>query len=323
MPLTLNDFIGHIKRNSVARPNKYDIIFTLPFNLVGYLSDGDSAGREVASNDPSSERNAQNPVGTERMMALSCLSAELPTVGALTSDTNYGNYTRRIAYDKTPNVDFHTTFIVTGEMNEKRLFDAWQAIMFQQKTHRMSYYDDYVTSISVECHNNANKTVYHFELTEAYPLSVGVVQLDRTSQNTQMLLEVTWAFHKIKLDPNKYDIRDSNDADVNATYDELTQNNGTSARELNLVPVPDNHYAQIEVNDILKAAGRIREQVKRGDISPLNALSLIRGLSRDFKALTGIEDGVFEDVTKFLGDLGAGMPIKIPGIGNVPTKLPF
>lgn len=330
--LTLTDFIAHIKANSIARSNRYDIVFSLPPALLAVLADGASMAPSpsVGSNTLSPVSNG-NPVGSGRIMSLSCLTADIPARSTATADQGYGNYQRRVAYDRGLG-EFTTTFIITGKMDEKRLFDAWHSIIFQESNHRISYYDDYNSSIDVQCLDNADKMIYHFELTEAWPVAVSSLRLDRTSTNQQMLMDVTWAYHKMIIDPDSFnmakDVSSFNAADVANQYNQIQNNLNpyiiASTSDLNIPDVPNVFYTQVQANDVIKAVRRVREQIKNGNVTPQNGLMLLQQITRDFKSITGIPPTVTDSVTKSISDVMAGMPISVPGIpGGIPQRLPF
>lgn len=295
MALGIADFIGHIKRNNVARANRFDIVFNLPTTLVDYLNQGDEAST-IGSYSSTIKSGNRSPVSAERMMSLSCLGTAIPAVGANTSEIDYGNYSRRIASDRNVN-DFHTSFIITGNFIEKKIFDAWQDIIFKQDRHRVEYYDNYITSLTVTCYDVAGNQVYQFELTDAYPVTVGEIQLDRTSQNTQMILDIQWAFHKIKHGSNDYDAKILVGSDSkNYIAPTINQIQGTTA----VVGSP------VASSSILQAK-ELRDAVNRGDVSKGAALKIAKKMILSFKSAKDMPDSDKTVVSGHLDDLEASL----------------
>jgi hypothetical protein len=79
---------------------------------------------------------------------------------------------------------FPMTVICSSDMRERRFFDNWMSGIHGQISggttagmYRMSYYDDYVTSVLVTQNRRAGDAAYAVTLEEAYPTSMGAVEL--------------------------------------------------------------------------------------------------------------------------------------------------
>ena len=129
------------------------------------------------------------PVGggfTERLMLYSD-TATLPGISMNTMPQRITGEPREFVYER--NLDpCNITFYVDAGMDNKRFFDAWQAAIIDPVTRTSGYYENYVTTIQIDIipvyDSGPTYTMY---LLEAYPKSVGSVQLSAQSRDVMTL----------------------------------------------------------------------------------------------------------------------------------------
>lgn len=285
----LNEFVTHIKRHSIARSNRFRVSFTLPEKLRGKLP-------------------TTNTV--EKIISLTCLIADVPSIQEQTTTIEYGNTPRKVAFDRTTG-DFPTTFLVTGNYIEKKLFDAWHSIIFKESESSIEFYDDYVANITVDSLNEQDQVVYSFTLTEAYPLSIGTLKLDRTAQNSQMVLDVNWAYHRIKSGQDSRDILEGP-----ATRDRTSVVPGLNSAKQRLFSVPglDTFTGALQTSidtvnglrgqlkGVLDVAASVKEQVRDAKMAALDGVKVLNGVILDVKAISNIPVAVKNEVVSVVTD---------------------
>lgn len=276
----LSDFINHIKKFNIARMNRYRVVFALPIAIK--------------------DANAQ------KVISLTCLMADVPGYQEQTTSNAYGNLPRKIVFGKSQS-DFTTTFLVTGNFDEKKLFDEWHAAVMNESNTSFQYYDNYISHITVDCMNEQDQVVYSFSLTEAFPIHIGQLKLDRASQNQQMVLDVTWAYHKIKTDEDNMINRSS-------TINPIISNGGGVDKVKRLVSIPglDSfsagvHSAMDTVNGFrdhlqgaLKTANDVRDQIRDFKMSVVDGVKVLNGVVKDIRAISNIPLDVKNEVVNTL-----------------------
>lgn len=289
---TISDFVSFIKKNNIARTNRYRIIFTIPEMLR----------EEFIISENSASLTAQNE------LSLTCMIANIPGVQMQTSQIQYGNIAPRKATYGRSTSDITTSFILTGKYQEKKLFDAWTSIVCRDAEGSIEFYDSYIGSILIECLNEQDQVQYKFRLSEAYPISVSDLRLDRTSMNQAMLLDVTWAYHIIYF-------MDDESKTTNPT--KTSQNNAIIPNaKKRLLPIPglEGFSSAVQgavetvkefrgqLQGVLDIAKDVREQVRDAKMTVLDGVKTLNGVVKDVKAIINIPNEVKNEVISVVVD---------------------
>jgi hypothetical protein len=78
-------------------------------------------------------------------------------------------------------------------MQNKLIFDYWLNLIQDPWTRNFNYYDEYVTDIVIEVQDLKDQSRYGIKLFEAYPKSIGAVQLDYAGKDV-MKISVNFAY---------------------------------------------------------------------------------------------------------------------------------
>jgi hypothetical protein len=161
----LKDFISEIKRGSLARNNRYAVIFTPPSRI--------------------------NP-GALRKVLLFCDQIQLPGVNYSTvQNRTFGEF-RETPYEKLYD-NLSMSFYVDNDMKVKALFDDWIGSIQDPKTRTFSYYNDYISEMKIEVQDLQNKTRYEMTLYECYPKNISSIQMDYSNKDF-MKMQVTMQY---------------------------------------------------------------------------------------------------------------------------------
>jgi hypothetical protein len=157
----LKSFLDSFKTD-VSRPNRFDVEINTPTILIDYISDF-------------------------RLLDYRCESAQLPSRTFGTVEQKFGsNPTQKYPMHSSYN-DLQLTFIVSGNMNEKTLFDIWMEFINPTSTFNFSYKQDYVADITVYQRDLTNNTTYKADFINAYPIAVNQLDLDWSSDGHHKL----------------------------------------------------------------------------------------------------------------------------------------
>jgi hypothetical protein len=160
----LNDFISQVKHNGMARTNRYVVYFSLPW-------EPDSALRDTL---------------------LFCDQVQIPGTNFNTSDMRTFGETRKAPYERLYE-DINMSFYVDKEMKNKLMFDYWFNQIQNPWTRNFNYYDTYKTDIVIEVQDLKDQSRYGIKLFEAYPKSMGAIQLDYAGKDV-MKISVNFAY---------------------------------------------------------------------------------------------------------------------------------
>ena len=176
MPANISEFMSSFTKD-LARPNRFEVKINLPDGLRN-----NSQGGSLTQND-------------ERLLTLRCETAELPSRTFTTAEQKFGsNPIEKYPYHTTFN-DLTLTFIVSGDMQEKRIFDKWMNKIMPSTNFNPQYkYNNstpnYVSTIQVIQYNLQNEAQYVVSLYDAYPISVNQLDLDWSSDGHHKLTVV-------------------------------------------------------------------------------------------------------------------------------------
>lgn len=163
MPANINTFLSSFKKD-IARPSRFDVTITLPQALI-------------------LQSNRQD-------LQLRCETTELPSRTFATTERKIGSVPlQKFAYQTTYN-DHAMTFIVSGDMSERIIFDAWMDIINPTSNFNFTYKKNYVSDLKINQYDTQNNLTYSALLVDAFPVSVNQLDLDWTSEGYHKLTVV-------------------------------------------------------------------------------------------------------------------------------------
>lgn len=157
----LNNFISLVKLGGLARTNRYTVLFS---------KFGDRT----------------------RDILLLCDQVQLPGTNFSTADMRTYGETRKAPYERLYE-DVNMSFYVDTGLSVKKFFDDWQNLIQDPKTRNFNYYDSYTCDIVIEVQDLQNKSRYGIKLFEAFPKSIGSIQMDYAGKDV-MKLSVNFAY---------------------------------------------------------------------------------------------------------------------------------
>lgn len=164
---SLKDFVALVKTNGVAKPSHFSVMFT-------------PVGKPILSN-----------FNIESML-LYCSQANIPGINIASNPAKIFGETFEFAYEKMYG-PLNLSFYVDTNMEVKKIFDSWMDNIQDPKTKRFSYYSDFTTDITLNVYDTMHKKVYTMTFYEAYPKSIGDIQLDYGAQGF-MSMPVTFTY---------------------------------------------------------------------------------------------------------------------------------
>ena len=184
----LQNFISKVKQDGLARNNRF---------VVGIFA------------DPNSQIMNLGDRGWMRDALLLCDQVQLPGTNFNTTDLRTFGEIRKTPYERLYE-DINMSFYVDTAMTVKLLFDNWMTYIQDPGTRNFNYYDDYTADIVIEVQDVKNQSRYAVKLFEAYPKSIGAIQLDQGNKDV-MKLSVNFAYKYYHIGAQEVDNSDYGD----------------------------------------------------------------------------------------------------------------
>jgi hypothetical protein len=167
MASSISSFLSSFNKE-LSRPSKFDVFISLPTVLS----------------------NNNSLVLPKDGLSMRCETTNLPSRTFATAEQKFGsNPIEKYPYQTTYN-DIDMTFLVSGDMNEKDLFDAWQESIIPSSTFNPTYKNNYAVDIYIKQYDLRNILQYQIVLHEAYPIAVNQLDLDWSSDSYHKLTVV-------------------------------------------------------------------------------------------------------------------------------------
>ena len=201
--MKISDFVGQIS-NGLARSNRFIVNMTPPSSITKALQ-----GQGQGSSDSSQILNVRtgSDYANLHKILLLCDSTQLPGVNLNTAPIRIFGEVREVPYE----INYEPitlTFFVDAEMNVKKMFDLWNLSTQIGDTRKFAYYNSYTTTMSIYVQDMEENNRYIVELYEAYPKTVGAVQVDFANKDV-MKLSVTMMYKYWRSKQVAYTLRES------------------------------------------------------------------------------------------------------------------
>ena len=166
---TLNQFISTVAGEGLMRTSGFAVMFSLPIAVIEGKYTRDL-----------------------RKVLLYCDNINLPGITLETTAAKTFGEHREVPYNKlfdTINMGFY----VDNSMSVKLLFDNWMGAVQDPVTRTFNYYRDYVTDITVDVFDIADKSRYQVILYQCYPKAINPIQMDYANKDV-MKMTVAMAY---------------------------------------------------------------------------------------------------------------------------------
>ena len=182
---SLGNYVAQYQnQGGFAKPSKYEIIITPPSpdrfnNIRNFANRLDTLGGLSE---------------TLRQTSLACESISFPGRNIDTSpDTNIYGPVREIATGFSY-AEISSTFRCSSDMREKRYFESWQRLSYDNITWSMQYYENYIGAVQIFQLDEEDNIMYGVELVEAFPKTIGAQTLDYSVTDQIHKLPVTFSY---------------------------------------------------------------------------------------------------------------------------------
>lgn len=122
-----------------------------------------------------------------------CSVASVPGRGFSSTDKYTHGPIRKVPYAEMYD-EVSTTFYMTNNMAIHSYFDMWQTLIGGEDYY-MAYYDDIIGSVVLSIEDKEYNIRAQYELFEAWPSSIGPIEMGYANGNRIAEFTVNWAYH--------------------------------------------------------------------------------------------------------------------------------
>ena len=182
------------KRGGLARTNRFNVIFTPPSQALINIDLGAIIGSLIRG-----DFNKNQLITDPRSLTLLCESTSLPSRSINTKEFEYTGKFKEKRVQGFTDTDVSFSFLVTNDFYIKRMIDDWMELIVSTETNALGYKADYTCDVVIQQLNTENKIVYGAKLINAFPSSIGAMQLT-SAANGESKVEVTMQYDRFVME---------------------------------------------------------------------------------------------------------------------------
>lgn len=164
-----------VARQGYAKSNRYRVDINLPPLVSGKIINGYSL----------------------EQINMLCESVTLPSRALSTNEYTNGTQTKKIPYTYIDE-DVAMEFNLSGDYYPKLVMDNWIESILQPDGFIAQYKKNFVADIQIYGQDINDNNVYKINLINAYPISVGDIQLSNANENTIGKFQVSFAYDRFE-----------------------------------------------------------------------------------------------------------------------------
>lgn len=170
----------------IARPSRYLIEFSLPPGPSGEKA-------EIVAPIVQQMPRLDSSINADNRIGLLCHTTSLPQRSLSTTELKQYGPPHKIAHSQAYDT-FSCTFYASPQHLERKYFEAWQRAAVNVRSNTMNFYKEYISDIYVSQLSLDGKQSYTVVLREAYPLTIGIVDLSYSNMNNVTNVTVTFTY---------------------------------------------------------------------------------------------------------------------------------
>lgn len=172
IPSNINQLISNITSTGLAYSNRYEVTIGYPQRL--YTRDDN----------------------TMRSMFVRCDSVVIPGRSLSTVPYRFYGPARNMPYEPIYSGEMNLSIILSADMRERNFFENWINSIVNPFNYKFSFYDQYVTNMTIASLDKSDNPMAVFVVEEVYPKAIGDIQMGYDRDNDFLKTEVTLCFRK-------------------------------------------------------------------------------------------------------------------------------
>lgn len=169
MGFNIHDIVASISKNFFAKPNRYEV------RIMG-------AGGEFANPD----------------IMINCANVNVPGMNiGFGMNKPYGIGLNRPVPQSKSFTELTLTFYETEYERERLFFSNWMNEIYNEKTNRFGFYNNYVKNVTIIQYDTKGNITYECDCIDAFPSNVSPLDKAYGATDTIPTFNVNLQFHKI------------------------------------------------------------------------------------------------------------------------------
>lgn len=195
----IQQFKSQVLNDGIASNNNFYVIMTLPSNdfFGGVINDiiGDNPSLAAYKSKIAKASNIVGNVTSSYRIAFLCNKAQLAGEQIITTERTIQRRAIKTAYGIEYG-DLSMSFYLTGDYFIKYFFDIWKNSIVNTSNDYVMYKEEYVADIQVIGLSTNGLPTYGTRYVNAFPVTIGNVDLDSTAKSEILSLDVDFSFEE-------------------------------------------------------------------------------------------------------------------------------
>ena len=172
IPSNINALVENITSTGLAYSNRYEVLINYP---------------KIYPN--------QSPYDAQRL-AIRCDAVTVPGRSFSTTPYRFYGPARNMPYEPIYSGELNLSVILSEDLRERAFFETWMDMINSRLNYKFSFYEDYISTLIVNVINKSDAITHRFIIEEAYPKTIGDLQMGYDKDNEFMRQDVTISYRK-------------------------------------------------------------------------------------------------------------------------------
>lgn len=195
---TVKEQFAHVLKHGLARTNRFQVLIPLPRSLQQQSSNVDQdKASSFLNSDVIKLISSFASGGTEVTRGLDMMTemTELPGKNITTTDIRYNGDFYKLPYSVVYEPQ-QFVFRASRDMHEKNIIDEWMNLIFDPRSHEISYMDDFAVDITINQLDEQDNIVYSVILHDAFPTICTALQLSNEDSDQYHRISVSFMYRR-------------------------------------------------------------------------------------------------------------------------------
>lgn len=174
IPSNINEMVTVIAESGLAYSNRYEVDIAFP------------------------KRHPSRNMQAMRSMLVRCDSVAIPGRSLTTTAYRFYGPARNMPYEPIYSGEMNISIILSADLRERTFFEDWLNTIVNPTNYKFSYYDDYVSNMTITPLTKSDTTHTQFVVEEVYPKSIGDIQMGYDKDNDFLKMDITLSYRKYR-----------------------------------------------------------------------------------------------------------------------------
>lgn len=132
-------------------------------------------------------------------LCTNCLSTDIPGRSLDAQQNVDGGYIATQLPFNTSYQQHLATFRCSGDLREKRFFEEWQKLIYNETTNTFGWYEEFIGTIEISQLSRNRTILAKYRLYEVWPGNIGPIQVNHDTLDSISEFQVTFNYRSYRL----------------------------------------------------------------------------------------------------------------------------